>query len=78
SRLVVDEAVPGVQTVDMETAARDGAQTVRLVRVCFPGRAIVYKQLDPPYPLAAHVGSWTLAPAPGGVQVTAQNTVLDN
>src|SRR5215468_1304622 len=44
SRLVLDEAVPNVQTVEMDTGGLDDLpQTVRLVRVCFPGHSIAYK-----------------------------------
>jgi aromatase len=77
SRLVLDEAVPRVQTVEMDIDNADGSvHTMSLVRVCFPHHSIVYKQTRPSGLMAAHIGEWRLTPTPGGVRVTAHNTVL--
>lgn len=77
SRVVLDEAVPNVQTVEMDAGGPDGGtETTRLVRVCFPYHSIVYKQTEPPELLSAHVGRWQLRPSADGVRVTAQNTVM--
>jgi ribosome-associated toxin RatA of RatAB toxin-antitoxin module len=77
SRVILDEAVPNVQTVEMDTGGFDGSpQTARLVRVCFPGRRIAYKHTELPEQIAAHAGGWYLTPAGDGVRVTAQTTVV--
>jgi aromatase len=77
SRLVLDEAVPNVQTIEMDTGEPDEPQlTTRMVRVCFPYRSIVYKQTHPPQMISAHVGEWRLYPTAEGVRVIARNTVM--
>jgi ribosome-associated toxin RatA of RatAB toxin-antitoxin module len=77
SRVVLDEAVPNVQTLELDSPGLDGAHvTTRMVRVCFPYHGIVYKQTDPPETMSAHVGRWQLFPTADGVRVTAYNTVL--
>jgi ribosome-associated toxin RatA of RatAB toxin-antitoxin module len=77
SRLILDEAVPGVQTVEMDTGVPgEPVSTTRLVRVCFPHHSIRYKQTQPPQALSAHVGEWRLHPTAEGIRVTAHNTVL--
>jgi aromatase len=77
SRVILDEAVPNVQTVEMQTRVGDGAPTTaRMVRVCSPHHSIVYKQLEPPDILSAHLGGWYLHPTADGVRVTAHNTVM--
>ena len=77
NRLTVDEAVPNVQTIEMQTCDLDGAeQTARLVRVCFPYECIVYKQTELSELMSAHVGRWRVYPVADGVRVTSHNTVL--
>jgi aromatase len=77
SRLIVDEAVPNVQTIEMDFQTPAGeARAMRLVRVCFPYDSIVYKQTQPPDALSAHVGGWHLQAFEGGVRVVAANTVM--
>jgi len=77
SRVIVDEAVPDVQTVEMEAGGADGSVlTTRMVRVCFPYHSIVYKQTQPPDGMSAHVGEWHLYPTAAGVRVTSHNTVM--
>ncbi|HEY3258729.1 MAG TPA: aromatase/cyclase [Pseudonocardiaceae bacterium] len=76
-RLIADEAVPNVQTVEMDATVADGStHTTRMVRVCFPYHNIVYKQTQPPDVLAAHLGGWHLFPTADGVRLTAHNTVM--
>jgi hypothetical protein len=77
SRLVMDEAVPNVQTIEMDTHEPDGAvHTAHLTRVCFPYESIVYKQTEPPGLMSAHVGRWRVYPVAAGVRVTSHNTVM--
>jgi aromatase len=77
TRLSMDEAVPNVQTLEMDVGDADAPlPTARLVRVCFPCHSIVYKQTEPPATMSAHVGAWQLRPTARGVTVTAHNTVL--
>ena len=77
SRLILDEAVPNVQTLEMETGAPgEPLTTTSLVRVCFPYHSIRYKQIRPPQVMSAHVGEWRLHRTDDGVTVTAHNTVL--
>jgi aromatase len=77
SRLIVDEAVPNMQTIEMDGGGPAGpVRTMNLVRICFPYHTIVYKQTEPPDVVSAHVGAWQLRPIAQGVRVTATNTVL--
>lgn len=80
SRVVLSEEDPGLQILEMDTRAKDGtAHTTRSVRVCFPHREIVYKQITLPSLLTLHTGSWRLAPSRedgvDGVTVTSHHTV---
>jgi aromatase len=76
-RVILDEAVPNVQSVEMDTMAADGSPfTTRMVRVCSPYHSIMYKQTEPPDLLSAHIGGWHLFPTADGVRVTAHNTVM--
>lgn len=76
SRLILDEAIPNVQTVELDACTDGAVSTIRMVRVCFPYHDIVYKQTEPPGVLSAHLGGWHLFPTADGVQVTAHNTVM--
>jgi aromatase len=80
ARLDLDEEVPDVQHITMDTVAPDGSvHTTSSVRVCFPSTHIVYKQTRMPGVLTAHTGRWTIEPAqdPGGpVVATAHHTVV--
>lgn len=79
TRVVLDEAVPNLQTVEMDTETPDGrAHRTRLVRVCSPYESIAYKQTLLPEILAAHVGRWRVYPVATGVRVTSHQTVLIN
>jgi aromatase len=77
SRLEVDEAVPNVQTIEMDTDGVDGApRTCRQVRVCFPYDRIVYKRTEPRDLVTAHIGRWRVYPVASGVRVTSHQTVM--
>ena len=80
AKLDLTEERPGVQLMEMDTIAKDGAvHTTTSARVCFPRELIVYKQLATPKLLAAHTGSWVIEPAAdGGVTVTSHHTVVLN
>ncbi len=78
SRVILDEAVPNVQTVEMDAHNSDGSVcTTRAVRICFPHHAIAYKQTQPLETMSAHLGAWHLSPvAEGVVKVTCRHTVM--
>lgn len=65
------------QLVAMRTAeARGGTLTTKTVRIGFPHRAIVFKQLLLPPVGRAHVVRWSLAEESGRTAVTSRHTVL--
>ncbi|MEV8441839.1 aromatase/cyclase [Actinosynnema sp. NPDC051121] len=67
------EEPSGVQWMTMDTLAPDGsAHTTESVRVCDPGRRVLYKQTRPPAALLGHSGAWTF----DGDRVTSRHTVL--
>jgi len=81
SRLDLDERVPGVQRMVMDTRSPDGSiHTTESVRLCFPERGvIVYKQLQVPPVMSAHTGRWELREAPDGlVEARSWHTVVLN
>ncbi|MFD0900471.1 aromatase/cyclase [Actinomadura sediminis] len=69
---------PDVQLLEMDTVAGDGStHRTSSFRVCFPHRAIVYKQTAFPPFLDGHVGRWSFAEADGGsTVVTSSHTVV--
>ncbi|MYS20706.1 aromatase [Streptomyces sp. DvalAA-14] len=79
SRVRLDETVPGVQELEMDTVTADGsAHTTRSVRICRDGRWIAYKQHMTPKLLLGHSGLWTFTEADdgAGASVTARHTVV--
>ncbi|MBM9503454.1 aromatase/cyclase [Actinacidiphila acididurans] len=74
------EDTPGLQTLRMDTLAKDGStHTTESVRVCFPHRKIAYKQTTLPLLLNLHTGYWTFEEGPDGVTTaTSQHTVVLN
>ncbi|WP_225878133.1 aromatase/cyclase [Spongiactinospora rosea] len=80
----VGEDVENIQSLRMETSAKDGSvHTTESIRICFPDtRRIVYKQTVTPPLMAAHTGEWTVhepaGESGGGVLVTSRHTVLVN
>jgi aromatase len=76
-RLDLREPAPDVQEMEMVTRTRDGStHTTTSVRLGFPPRRILYKQVRPPALLRAHSGSWTLAETPDGTVATSEHTVI--
>jgi aromatase len=68
-----------IQDMEMDTVTGDGsAHTTRSIRLCFPARHIVYKQLVPPALLFGHSGTWTFTEGPDGAVATATHTVAIN
>ncbi|WP_149829901.1 aromatase/cyclase [Streptomyces tailanensis] len=73
------EATPGMQTLEMDTRAKDGStHTTKSHRVCFPHRKIAYKQVTLPALMTLHTGVWTFEETEGGVAATSQHTVVLN
>ncbi|MFF4412778.1 aromatase/cyclase [Streptosporangium sp. NPDC001559] len=79
ARVSLLEDVPGLQVLEMDTRTKDGSvHTTKSVRVCFPHRRIVYKQIVLPALLSLHTGNWLLEPDGDGVVVTSEHTVVIN
>lgn len=77
SRVQLQENVPGLQVMEMDTRAPDGsAHTTKSGRVCLPHTRIVYKQTQVPPVLAAHVGDWLFRETSGGVLLTGRHRVV--
>jgi hypothetical protein len=77
SRLDLQEDVPNIQVMEMDTRAPDGdVHTTKSVRVCFPTDRIVYKQVQVPAILSAHTGEWRFAETAGGVRATSRHTIV--
>ncbi|MDA2809090.1 aromatase/cyclase [Nocardiopsis sp. RSe5-2] len=71
------EETPGLQVLRMDTRTKDGStHTTESVRVCFPHRFIVYKQLVLPALMHLHTGYWELTEHDRGTTATAQHTVV--
>jgi aromatase len=79
ARVRFAEPTPGLQTLEMDTTARDGsAHTTTSVRVCFPHHKIVYKQTQLPALMSLHTGQWTLTDSEAGVTAASRHTVAVN
>ncbi|MEV1318835.1 aromatase/cyclase [Micromonospora arborensis] len=78
--VVLTEDSPGLQTLEMDTRAKDGSvHTTKSVRVCFPSNRIVYKQLRVPPLLTLHTGVWTVVEETvGRTVVSSRHTVRVN
>lgn len=75
-RVSVDEEIPNLQLLEMDTRAADGStHTTVSVRVCFPEHLIVYKQLRTPALMSVHTGQWTIRSAGDGTVATSRHTV---
>lgn len=73
------EDTPGLQTLEMDTQAKDGSvHTTKSYRVTFPYHKIVYKQVTLPALMTLHTGCWTFTGADGGVTASSQHTVVLN
>ncbi|MFD5268540.1 aromatase/cyclase [Streptomyces sp. NPDC058335] len=75
----LDEEVPGLQTLEMETRAKDGStHLTKSYRVCFEGRKIAYKQVTLPALMTLHTGYWTFTQDADGTTASSQHTVVLN
>ncbi|MFF9011365.1 aromatase/cyclase [Streptomyces sp. NPDC014870] len=75
----LEEPVPTLQTLQMDTRAKDGStHTTTSVRVCFPSHRIVYKQTQLPALMNLHTGYWSFEERDGRVAATSQHTVVLN
>ncbi|WP_304452781.1 aromatase/cyclase [Nocardiopsis sp. YSL2] len=74
------EDTPGLQTLEMETRAKDGSvHTTKSYRVCVEHRKIAYKQTTLPALMKLHTGYWTFEEGPGdGTTASSQHTVVLN
>lgn len=73
------EEVSGLQTLEMDTRAKDGStHTTKSYRVCFPQHRIAYKQVTLPALLSLHTGVWTFTEDDGGVTASSRHTVVLN
>ncbi|MFH9138844.1 aromatase/cyclase [Streptomyces sp. NPDC017524] len=79
NRVGLEESTPNLQLLEMDTLTPNGAvHTTKSVRVCFPARTIVYKQLRTPALLTLHNGRWLIEKSPSGCTVTSTHTVVLN
>jgi aromatase len=74
------EVSPGLQSLEMDTRARDGStHTTMSYRVCLPFERIAYKQVTLPALMSLHTGVWTFREhADSDVSVTSEHTVTIN
>ncbi|MFF4115050.1 aromatase/cyclase [Streptomyces sp. NPDC001714] len=71
------EDTPGLQTLEMDTRARDGStHTTKSYRVCLDGRKIAYKQTTLPALMNLHTGYWTFRETDEGTFASSQHTVV--
>jgi aromatase len=76
----LEEDTPGLQTLEMDTRAKDGStHTTKSYRVTFPHHRIAYKQVTLPALMALHTGYWTFTEDESGVaSASSQHTVVLN
>lgn len=73
------EDTPGLQTLEMDTRAKDGTvHTTKSYRVAFPHRKIAYKQVTLPALMTLHTGYWTFTETGGRTLASSQHTVVLN
>ncbi|MGW2958042.1 aromatase/cyclase [Streptomyces sp. NPDC001220] len=71
------EDTPGLQTLEMDTRAKDGStHTTKSYRVCLDGRKIAYKQTTLPALMNLHTGHWTFRETDAGTFASSQHTVV--
>jgi aromatase len=74
-----EESTPGLQTLEMDTRAKDGStHTTKSFRVTFPHRKIAYKQVTLPALMTLHTGYWTFTETDDGCTASSQHTVTLN
>jgi len=75
----LEEGTPGLQTLEMDTRAKDGStHTTKSYRVCLPPHKIAYKQVTLPPVMSLHTGYWSFQDNPTGVLASSQHTVVLN
>ena len=73
------EPSPGLQSLEMDTRAKDGStHTTKSYRVTFPHHKIAYKQVTLPALMTLHTGYWTFEETDNGVAASSQHTVTIN
>jgi aromatase len=73
----LEEDVPGLQTLEMDTRAPNGSvHTTKSYRVCLPHDRIAYKQTTLPALMSLHTGRWTFRETETGVLASSQHTVV--
>lgn len=73
------EDTPGLQTLEMDTRAKDGStHTTKSYRVTFPHHRIAYKQVTLPALMTLHTGIWTFQETEEGTTASSQHTVTLN
>lgn len=79
AKVRLEEPAPGLQTLEMDTQAKDGStHTTKSYRVTFPNRRIAYKQVTLPALMSLHTGCWALEDQGEQVVVSSQHTVVLN
>ncbi|BBA96389.1 putative cyclase [Actinacidiphila reveromycinica] len=75
-----DEPSPGLQTLEMDTRAKDGSvHTTKSYRVAFEPDKIAYKQVTLPALMTLHTGVWTFTDTGRGTtEAGSQHTVSIN
>lgn len=74
-----EEPSPGLQSLEMDTRAKDGStHTTKSYRVTFPHHRIAYKQVTLPALMTLHTGYWTFEETGEGVTASSQHTVTIN
>jgi len=73
------EVSPGLQSLEMDTRAKDGStHTTKSYRVTFPHNKIAYKQVTLPALMTLHTGYWTFTETESGTAASSQHTVTIN
>ncbi|MBB1258080.1 aromatase/cyclase [Streptomyces alkaliterrae] len=73
------EDTDGLQSLEMDTRAKDGStHTTKSYRVTFPHHRIAYKQVTLPALMTLHTGYWTFVEDGTGVTASSQHTVVLN
>jgi aromatase len=79
ARVRLTEDTPSLQTLEMDTRAKDGStHTTKSYRVTFPHRGIAYKQVTLPALMTLHTGVWTFEDDGDDVLASSQHTVVLN
>jgi aromatase len=75
----LEEQVPGLQTLGMDTRSPDGSvHSTKSYRVTFPHQRIVYKQVTMPPLMTLHTGCWTVTEDEAGAVASSQHTFAVN